>query len=262
MDALLDTDWAAHWRDLVDRRQALLGTFVGSAWDARAASFQARTQGQPEPFLDLVRPHLGPGRTLLDVGAGYGRHSIPLAGDAEWVTVVEPSAGMRALIPDLPSMTVVGSSWEDAEVEPSDVVICCHVMYWVAEVLPFIEKLEAAARSDVFLLLRDGLHPAPAEHLVRPAPPREPKLSDAYCLLRQMGVHPEVRTWRDPRRRVYPAPEDALVEARAHLGPAWDEARNPSQMRAGLKPGPDGGVVYEGPDGIVGCLHWRAGERG
>ena len=262
MDALLDTDWAAHWRGLVERRRALLGTFGGSSWDARAAGFQARTQGQPDPFLEVVRPRLGPGRSLLDVGAGYGRHSVPLAGDAEWVTVVEPSAGMRALIPDLPAMTVVGSSWEDAEVEPSDVTICCHVIYGVADLVPFVEKLETATRDRVFLLLRDGPHPSAAEHLVDPAPPREPKLSDAYCVLRQMGVHPEVRTWRDSRRRVYARLDDALEEARGHLGPAWDETRHPLQIEAGLRAGEEGGLVYEGPDGIVGCLHWRSGERG
>lgn len=262
MDLLFDTDWAAHWRGLVERRQARLGTGGGSAWDARAAGFQARTQGRPDPFLDVVRPHLGPGRTLLDVGAGYGRHSVPLAEDAEWVTLVEPSHGMRALIPDLPTMTVIGSSWEDAEVEPADVTICCHVLYFVADPVPFVEKLEAATRDRVLLLLRDGPHPSVAEHLVDPEPPREPKLSDAYCLLRRMGIHPQVQTWREPRRRTYARLDDALEEARGHLGPSWEEARHAPQIERGLRPDGEGGLVYEGADATVGTLHWRSRERG
>jgi len=46
-----------------------------------------------------MEPYLAPRKTLIDAGAGAGRHAVPLAERLEWVTAVEPSEGMRAEIP-------------------------------------------------------------------------------------------------------------------------------------------------------------------
>jgi len=54
---------------------------------------------------------------------------------------------MRALIPALDNLTVIASSWEDAEVAPADLVVCSHVLYAVAEPVPFLEKMESCARE-------------------------------------------------------------------------------------------------------------------
>ncbi|MGH7489466.1 MAG: class I SAM-dependent methyltransferase [bacterium] len=125
-------------------------------WDRRAASFARNTAGRADPFLDVVAPFLGPRKTLIDVGAGAGRHAAPLADRLEWVTAVEPSEGMRGRIPHRDNMTVVASDWEDAEVAPADLVISCHVLYGIERPVPFINKMESAARERVFIMLREG----------------------------------------------------------------------------------------------------------
>src|SRR6266702_3128245 len=141
-------DWAQRWRDTVTRRTASgEGGHPGEHrrsdyWDHRAPSYARITRHRHDEFLRVVEPYISPRKTLIDVGAGAGRHAVPLAEKLEWVTAVEPSEGMRAHLPALPNLTVVASAWEDAEVAPADLVICRHVLYGVADVVPFVEKLE------------------------------------------------------------------------------------------------------------------------
>src|SRR6476646_5812725 len=138
----------------------------------------------------MLEPYDSPSMTLIDVGAGTGRHATPLADRLEWVTAVEPSEGMRALIPPRDNMTVVASTWEDAAVAPADLVICCHVLYGVEEPVPFIAKMERAARERVFIMLRDGALAHAAALIRKQMPgaeePRMPRFSDLFMLLSQM----------------------------------------------------------------------------
>src|SRR6185295_14361419 len=46
------------------------------------------------------------------------------------------------------------AEWLSVAVEPADVVVCSHVLYPIADVMPFIRKLESAAKKRVFVYLR------------------------------------------------------------------------------------------------------------
>ena len=134
-----EIDWAARWKEVVENRATLASGHADSHyWDRRARSFARSTHARADEFLQVLGPYLGPTRTLIDVGAGTGRHTNPLAERLEWVTAVEPSEGMRSHIPPRDNITIVASTWEDAEVAPADLVICSHVMYGVAEPVPFL----------------------------------------------------------------------------------------------------------------------------
>ena len=108
-------DWVENWRSLVaDRAAAAAGHDNSSYWDRRAPTFARSTRSRVDGFLDVIAPHVSAHRTLIDVGAGTGRHAVPLAERLEWVTAVEPSEGMRALIPHRDNMTVVASTWQNS----------------------------------------------------------------------------------------------------------------------------------------------------
>jgi SAM-dependent methyltransferase len=266
MDELHDVDWAAHWRALVEARAA--SALVGGVptggqdptyWSRRAARYQRNLSERPDPFLDVLLPWVRPSSTVLDVGAGFGRHAVPLLGRAEWVTVVEPSEGMRARIPDLPNLTVIASDWLDAAVQPSSVVICAHVLYGVLEPVPFIEKLEQSATERVFLAMRGSRNPHPTERLL--PRPRQPELGDCFNLLRQLGIAPEVTWWRVPVHRRWGTLEEAVDECREWLGARWDDESGRAWLAANLRP-TDDGLLFTDRDTMTGALHWRPGERG
>ena len=258
MDALLDLDWAGHWRALVEAREAQIGRAgEDDWWGWRARRYAFSMRGRPDWFLDFLEPWLRPGATLVDVGAGTGRHAGPLAERLDWVTAVEPSQAMREHIPGAPNLTVIASSWQDADPAPADLVICVHVLYPVADVVPFIEKLERTARERVFVVLRDSPHRHPAEDLAGPGRAREPRLRDCFLLLRQLGIAPDVTMTGYHASHRYESLEQAVEGCRRHVGRLWDPERDRAWLEANLQPDADGALVYEGGEVTAGVLHWR-----
>jgi SAM-dependent methyltransferase len=263
VDPLLGTDWAESWHQLVERRRAEVGERAASEdpWALPATRFAARPASPPDAFLGFLEPWLGPRRTLIDVGAGTGRLSAPLAARLDWVTAVEPSQGMRDRIPHADNMTVIASAWLDAEPAPADLVICAHVLYEVPEPVPFIEKLEASARERVFVVLRDTGHLHPAEVYAGPRLGREPGLRDCFLLLRQLGVAPDVAVFRYPANHRFESLDQAAAECRQALGTLWDDHEGRAWLEQNLRRDEDGTLVHPGADGIAGVLHWKPCPR-
>src|SRR3989440_9764408 len=149
-----EIDWAARWKEIVEDRASLASGHADSGyWDRGANSFARSTHTRARDLLQVRETFLSPDKTLIDVGAGTGRHATPLASRLEWVTAVEPSEGMRSHIPPLDNMTIVASTWEEAEAAPADPVIRSHVIYGVAEPVPFLEKMQRSARERGLVML-------------------------------------------------------------------------------------------------------------
>ena len=256
-----EVDWAAQWKSLVAERSAAAGAHGDTAyWDRRAPSFARSTRARADEFLDVVTPYLSPRKTLIDVGAGAGRHALPLAERLEWVTAIEPSEGMRALIPPRDNMTVVASTWEDAAVAPADLLICCHVLYGVEDPVSFIAKMERSARERIFLMMREVpvVHPAAVvrERMLGGEEPRFPRFSDLFMLLMQMGIAPDVDFVRYPIFQRYADSEEALADCRALIGEGWDEDKARAILRDVLVE--EGGeLVFNGGLTLSGIAHWQ-----
>jgi len=259
-------DWVERWRQLVvDRENASShGHSDPHYWDHRAPSFARSTGGRADQFLNVVEPFVSPRKTLTDVGAGAGRHAVPLAEKLEWVTAVEPSEGMRAHLPPLPNLTVVASAWEDAEVAPADLVICCHVLYGVTDIVPFVEKLERSAHERVFIMLREGPVPHPANVLrdrlsEAPLPPIT-KFSDLFMVLIQLGVRPEVTFVGYPVVNRYRNLDDAVADSKPLFGAGWEEPRMRDALAEMLvKEGDE--LVYDAGVTVSGIAHWQPRQR-
>src|SRR2546421_11316875 len=251
-----EIDWRQRWRGIVgDRSTLAAGHADHGYWDRRAASYARSTQTRIDEFLQVLEPYLSPLKTLIDVGAGTGRHAVPLAARLEWVTAIEPSEGMRSHIPPRNNMTVIASTWEDAEVAPADLVICSHVLYGVADPEPFLDKLQKAARDRVFVMIRESDLPHPAAELRRrilgSTGPRLPRFSELFMLLVQMGIAPDVAFLRYPASTRYADIDEALIDSRALFGQGWDEAAARAALeeilrRDGDDLGFDGGLVLSG----------------
>jgi SAM-dependent methyltransferase len=254
-------DWVESWKQIVHDRATLAGTHADPGyWDRRSATFARSTRMRVDEFLKVLEPYVSSSKTLIDVGAGAGRHAAPLAEKLEWVTAVEPSEGMRSRIAPKDNMTVVASTWEDAEVAPADLVICCHVLYGIADPEPFIRKLDRNARERVFVMLRESDLPHPAAAIRRrlhgDAGPRFPRFSDLFMLLMQIGIAPDVTFLRYPILNRYASLEEALVDARALVGDGWDEAIGRPMLEEMLTPDGDE-LVFDGGSVLSGVAHWR-----
>ena len=256
-----EIDWAARWKGIVDDRATLASGHSDSGyWDRRARSFARSTHARADEFLQVLEPYLSPRKTLIDVGAGTGRHATPLAARLEWVTAVEPSEGMRSHIPPRDNMTVVASSWEEAEVAPADLVICSHVIYGVAEPVPFLDKMQQSARERVFVMMRESELPHPAAEIRRrlagAAGPRLPRFSELFMLLVQMGAAPDVAFLRYPIVTRYADMDEALTDCRALYGEGWDEAAARHVLDELLTREGDE-LVFEGGVALSGVAHWQ-----
>jgi SAM-dependent methyltransferase len=156
--------------------------------------------------LGVLGPALDGCRDALDVGAGFGALSLPLARRLEAVTALEPSAAMASALraaaasSGLAHVTVIEAAWGVAPVRPHDLVICAHVGGLLDGDSPFLGAAGRLARRLV-VFVRDlpagpdddkffyrELYPAllgrPYEHRCR--------ADDTVAGLRRLGIHPAV----------------------------------------------------------------------
>ena len=226
-------DWSARWRSMVEARETSgPGNFQagGSRWEARAERFARLTRGlnaSTDPFIQVLKEALGPADAVLDVGAGAGRYSLPIAPSVARLTAVEPSAGMRANLEEeaarrgITNVAVVATSWEDAEVEPHDVAFVANVLYFVKDAVGFVEKVHEHANRACFILHRveeraSGLLPLWEQIWGHPRPP-EPGALDLYNLLFSLGIRANLRLLPRPAPVVFETGADVMREARQSL---------------------------------------------
>ena len=130
-------------------------------WKPYAENFRADPRRTDDELLDRLLTDVKSDDLVMDVGAGGGRLALALALRCRQVVAVEPSESMGTVLLDeaqahgIGNVSLVRSRWEDAQVEPADVVLCCHVLYVVRDAASFVEKLDAHARRKVLVVLYD-----------------------------------------------------------------------------------------------------------
>jgi 2-polyprenyl-3-methyl-5-hydroxy-6-metoxy-1,4-benzoquinol methylase len=111
------------------KARAALGVRVMDHWEVASPLFKANPHRRDDIEVNRLLREINPSTTVLDVGGGAGRFSLPLALRCHHVTVVEPSPSMRAGLHQIAAeagidnITIVAKRWDEAEVAPADVVI-------------------------------------------------------------------------------------------------------------------------------------------
>jgi hypothetical protein len=172
------------------------------------------------------------------------------------------------------NIAVVPATWEQASVDPCDVVLCSHVVYFIANIKGFLEKVRDASRGHCFMAVRPNQRDAPLRvlwELIRKEPRvPEPGLMDLYNALYQvLGVTANVQivTYGSGRNALgsFDSPEEALPEVRRQLLLA-EGSDEEEQALAYLKERMvvlDGKWVLPGP-GVSNAVVWwdnQAGSR-
>lgn len=257
--AVFADDALARWRYLVAHREAVIGAIrgrhgdEGDYWTARAATLAPQMRVDPDhasPPLDLLLPAVTRDTTVLDVGAGWGRFAVPLARAAWLLTAVEPSAPLRTILRenaaqaglDGDRLRIVAAAWEEAEVPPADVVLCANVLTPLADVGPFLRKLDAHALRRCYVVLRATPLDAPLVEIWQAihgvAYPRETTHADAYAALDALGIPAQISVRPSPGTPwTFDAPDVAarFVRERLWLGPVGRDGRADALVDAWLR---------------------------
>lgn len=117
-----------------------------------ASSFIADPRREGEPTLDILRDLVRADETWLDIGAGAGRYSLPIALRAKHVTCVEPSDGMIAGLKQgmethgISNVDIIQSRWPSETPVEADCSLISFVGNDIAEIGPFIDAMEQSTR--------------------------------------------------------------------------------------------------------------------
>ena len=197
--------------DAVAEQQARLHGTDSSAdpWTGRLARlFRFDPHRALEPNLDAIAGYLRPDDVLVDVGGGAGRVSLPLALRCREAIVIDPSPNMGAEFDacrngaGITNARRVQANWMDADGVEGDVVFSADVAYFVRDIVPFIEKLQAAARRRVMITLW-SVSPPNSEAVLyellygEPMAP-VPGFRELMPVLWDMGILPDLTVLPEP----------------------------------------------------------------
>jgi SAM-dependent methyltransferase len=217
----METYWLNLWHDLAIKNQK-----------ANIKSPKAETsieyQGRQDALIDFALYTMGDVDTIIDIGAGTGRWTIPLAIKAKKVTAIEPSEKMINLLQNnirsqnKTNIRIVSTTWENAaDIKPHDVAVCAHGIYTSPDFFDYISKMEIMAIKQCYLELRfppsDGIIGELSKQ-INGVFHDSPNAIVAYNALYEMGIYPNMMieeticNWKDNSL------EDALARAKFHLG--------------------------------------------
>lgn len=269
-------DWAEIWRDLVEGSRPPGAVRCNSQdWWARRRRYHRPPEERwqrPNMFLNRLLERLDPSSTVIDVGAGTGAWTIPIARRTARVTAVEPSPYMmqilrqRVLDAGLTNVELVAERWEDIAAEAHSFVLCSHGMYASSEIVPFLEKMHNAAIQSCCLVMRTTSRSGQYEELWRDLNgihrPDGPHLVVAYNVLHAMGIDANVAVQPEASYWISESLDEAVDMARDVL--FWsddegDDVRLREYLSRYLAP-VDGGLRW--PEGLkAGMIWWDKEDR-
>lgn len=223
--------WDQRWREAVRRFShgdaAEKNTL--DFWKDRAVSFDRATKLSPpdQALLATVLKSIDSNTTVIDIGAGTGAWTIPLAKVAYRVTAVDPSPAMLDVLKSnlkaerITNVGIVQAQWEEAEVSNHDVTLCSHSMYSVPDLAAFVNKVNEKTLKRAFMILRlksrNGVLADLWQKYYNTPKPEEPSFILAYNLLYAMGIYGDVEIDPHPGFRKDETIDDAVNFVRSAL---------------------------------------------
>jgi precorrin-6B methylase 2 len=235
---------------------------------------RARTQltRQEGTSFESAWQALQPPGTVLDVGAGAGAASLPLASRCTAITAVDSDAELleqfsrRANEVGVAGRTARGI-WPAVadELTAADVVVCHHVLYNAPDLPAFVSALTTHARRLVVLDLAER-HPLTAlnplwRRFHGIARPEGPTADDAIAALAELGITPGVTRWHRSPATEHPDFDTLVDVTRRRL--CLPRSRSPEVADALMEAGHGEGATPDlgsSGNGIV-TLTWPGGAR-
>lgn len=225
-------DYNELWKLAVRKRYSMeFQEDAGCIWDKRADYYDSSVhENYKIALLDTELLDLRPDDTVLDVGAGTGRLTVPIAKKVKYVTAVDSSARMLMYLRDnmaeanLSNCRYVQKKWEDVclkkDMSPHDVVLSAFSMGFY-DAAWALDKLHRASKRDIYIFWfakkrhEDGLLRYVAESMGKKYV-KKPHYPDYICLLNilhDMGIFADVKIVEYDWKETFMGTEDAVSKA-------------------------------------------------
>ncbi len=246
-------------------------------WDQMAAQFRLDPRRPLDPNMEALSAFIESEDTIVDVGGGAGRVSLPFAGRAREIINVEPSPGMVTQFEEsaaearIRNARAVAAEWMADHGVSGDVSLVFNVTYFVGEIVPFVEKLVASTRRRVVIGVWSV--PPPDQSAVLfdviygERQERVPGHRELLAVLWEMGILPDVRVLPSPFRNRTPTPQtrEETVRAWAQQSRAREIERAAERIDGAFESlfvqGPDGYLPTFRPDAREMLITWETGRR-
>ncbi|MBI9043459.1 MAG: class I SAM-dependent methyltransferase [Anaerolineaceae bacterium] len=277
-----DLDWNAVWIERQRRNsQSGRGGGCSQTWMSEEAAnkYWRRMMtgyGAQERLQDMLESVRSDFR-VLDIGAGPGNFTIPIAQKVKKVTVVEPADGMVSVLQNnirnagLNNIDIVHKKWDDVD---SEIDLCppyqfCFASYslGMSNLYESIKKMLSATRGVILIYWHAGdqpydkeaayLWPLLHQKVFYPIP----KSNVVFNVLYQMGIYPHVEPIFSTNTVSFSSFEEAMKEyhRRYDVQTAEQENRLSDYLGTRLERQNGGYVITNQHYGMK--IWWRNGEE-
>ncbi len=199
-------------------------------------------EGYPGVLLDEIIRELEDARTVIDVGAGTGFFTLPLALRGFEVDAIEPSGEMRAIFrrkmsgQESARIRLHGTDWERWRGDFADALICVHSIYPMKDPRAAILKMRESAGRRI-LLARAASGTRNISDILRRELGRQRQETDFTAMvadiLDENGLRFRSREIEQRRSFAFDDPDEEARYYCAHL--SFDETMRPEVKRIILK---------------------------
>ena len=218
-----EIDWLELWQELV----STVSRSKTSEWpNSYKIHFRKKTRERRDPLFDFILKDTDTLGTILDIGAGNGRWTIPIARVARNVTAVEPSDYMVNMLREniavagLNNIQILQAIWEESVVVPHDVVVSAHAIYSTPDFAACVLKMDKYARKRCYLAVRLPPYNGIIGELslqIYGHRHDSPNAIIAYNALYSMGIYANLLVEDDIYHWVDSSFEEAFARAKRHL---------------------------------------------
>jgi len=229
-------NWNELWMATHKRGFEHHGKDLVSHWDARAKEFNKRVMKNRERTNSQVAMlGLTSDETVLDVGAGTGRLSLPMARVAKSVTALDQSTGMLSCLQEnmasegIKNIQCIQKSWQEVaegELEQHDVVLSSNSL-GVYDLKAALTKMNSLAKRAVYIFtFADGKRDDGFRHFMRKGKDGQDRghgrhgrgeISPAgylmiYNLLADMGILADIKVLQWNSKESYKSLDEAVAD--------------------------------------------------
>lgn len=213
-------DWSKKWEEAATIKASRKGwnLFEESSF-SQWYEIQLEHNSYPGTMIEKIESQLSPSSTLLEVGAGTGAFTVPLAEKIKSVTAVEPSNAMSAILfkkmGDLKNIKVIGKKWEELdeqEIGMHDMVLAANSLYSIKDIRSALLKMMSLAKKYLYIIVgfRSGFYKDIWNKFKGQDYDIPPRFIHIYNILYEMGVNAEIEVINTDYTYLYQSLDQAV----------------------------------------------------